>query len=105
MCDMRPHAKLPSMPNVNPRRLLRDVFRTNAYMRMPNRERQKEEGQAYKKGYEVRLVVATLREAAQIRRSLKEVGLKGGKPFKKANQWVQPVYGQTAVEYFRKLAK
>ena len=93
------------MQNVNPRRLLRDVFRTNAHMRIPNRERREEEGSSYKKGYEVRLVVTTLREAAQIRRSLKEVGLKGGKPFKKAKQWVQPVYGQAAVEYFQKFVK
>ena len=77
----------------------------SSIVRSGERKRLEEEGQTYKKGYEVRLVVSTLREAAQIRKSLKEVGLKGGKPFKKAKQWAQPVYGQAAVKYFQRFVK
>lgn len=77
---------------------LADYLRANSYARVPNEERQEEEGwTTYKKGYELRIVVRTQEELRQVRRLLNEAGISPGKPFRKAQQWVQPVYGREAV--------
>lgn len=57
---------------------------------------------AYHKGHEVRLVVASPKEARRIRRWLYEVGFKPGAPFGKHGRVVQPVYGREAVEWFER---
>ncbi|MFQ6114631.1 MAG: hypothetical protein ACE5NG_11210 [bacterium] len=69
-------------------------------MRVPNDARREEEPHDYKKGYEIRLLANTRREIMAIRRLLRQVGLKGGRPFKKHNQWVQPIYGKQAMDRF-----
>ncbi len=89
-----------SVPPVKPEALLVELFQRSGYMRVPNAERRDEEKQAYKKGYEIRLVVDTKRELADVRRLLRQLELKGGKPFQKGNRWVQPIYGKAALDRF-----
>jgi len=84
-----------------PEALLAQLYQRHGYMRVPNETRRKEEGSKYKKGYEIRLVAKTQREIAMLRRLLRRAGLKGGKPFKKHNRWVQPIYGKQAMDRFR----
>ena len=84
----------------SPEGLLRQAFRRSGYVRVANQTRRKEMGQKYKKGYEVRLVGKTRAELTQIRRLLRRVGFKAGKPFEKHSRIVQPIYGKAAVEWF-----
>lgn len=77
-----------------------DFYNRNGYMRVPDKDRRKKNPRTYKMGYEIRLVAQTKRELALIRRLLRSVGLKPGKPFSKVNQWCQPIYGKSAVERF-----
>ncbi len=73
----------------------------NGYFRLPNSARREREGhQVYKKGYEVRLVAGSKSELRQIRSLLRRAGFSVAKPYAKAQQWVQPVYGRQAVERF-----
>jgi len=76
---------------------LADYVRTNSYARMPNPERQDEGYDSYKKGYELRIVVKSNDDMRKLRRLLNEEGITPGKAFRKAQQWVVPVYGKTAV--------
>lgn len=80
--------------------MLVELFQRNGYMRVPNIERRDEDKQSYKKGYEIRIVVRTQRELVSVRQLLRQLELKAGKPFMKANQWVQPIYGKAALERF-----
>lgn len=57
-------------------------------------------GQKYKKGYEVRLVANSKEELEDMRQLLQQSGFKPGKPYKKHFQFVQPVYGKLAVDWF-----
>jgi hypothetical protein len=86
----------------SPEELLGQYFRRNGYVRVVNEKRRQEQGQKYKKGYEVRLVTRNEQELAEIRHLLEQRGLKAGKPFRKHAQIVQPVYGKGAVEWFSK---
>ncbi len=74
------------------------LIRRNAYVRQPNAERRKLEKTHYKKGWEVRLVLKSEAEVAVARRLLEKSGLKAGRPFAKARQWVLPLYGRKMVE-------
>jgi len=80
--------------------LLRRLFRRNGYVRLPNLKRRKKEGPGYRKGFEVRLTANTAAELRQIRQALHEIGLHGGRPYRKVTQSVQPVYGRPAVQWF-----
>jgi len=80
--------------------LLRYFFKWKGHVRWPNPKRRRQDGQKYKKGYEIRLVVKTREELRQMRQQLRRAGFKLGKPFKKAKQIVQPIYGKQAVERF-----
>ncbi|MCI0405756.1 MAG: hypothetical protein L0209_06755 [candidate division Zixibacteria bacterium] len=76
-------------------------FRRNGYVRRQNAKRLTVEGyMAYKKGDEVRLAANSMAELKTIRRLLRQAGFKPGKPFAKARQWRQPVYGREAVARF-----
>ena len=75
-------------------------FHRNGYVRRIDRERREKEGALYKKGDEVRLVAGSRAELAEIRRLLRQAGLKPGRPFAKARQWRQPVYGVAEVARF-----
>lgn len=80
--------------------LARYYFKWKGYIRWPNPKRRSQEGQKYKKGYEIRFVAKTQKELSEMRKILKNAGFKLGEPFKKANQIVQPIYGRQAVERF-----
>ncbi len=60
----------------------------------------KQLGQRYKKGYEVRLLLASQEQVREVRRWLEEVGLRPGRPFRKHRRLVQPVYGKAALDWF-----
>ncbi len=78
-------------------------FHRNGYVRRVDAVRRIVDGQLYKKGAEVRLVADTRVELAEIRRLLKQAGFKRARPFTKANQWRQPLYGVEEVARFLKL--
>jgi hypothetical protein len=79
---------------------LAELFRRNGYIRSANPVRQRKEGRLYKKGAEVRLVAESKTELAEIRRLLKQAGFKRARPFSKARQWRQPIYGVAEVRRF-----
>ncbi len=54
----------------------------------------------YKKGWEVRLLVYTAEELAEVRTLLARCGLRAGEPYAKGQRTVQPVYGELAVACF-----
>jgi hypothetical protein len=76
---------------------LTDYVRANSYARVPNTDRQEEGWTAYKKGYELRIVVKTQDDLKKVRRLLLDAGIQPGKAYRKAQQWVVPVYGKQAV--------
>jgi hypothetical protein len=89
-----------------PEALLAYFFERNGYVRRQDRLRYEEEGyRRYKKGFEVRLIAATESELAEIRELLVATGFKPGRPFPKARQWAQPIYGRQAVERFLALVE
>ncbi len=79
---------------------LAQLFERNGYVRLPHEERRRELGSKYEKGWEVRLVLNTQSELDEVRPLLERMGLKPGRPVKKSNQWVQPIYGKQAVDLF-----
>ncbi len=80
---------------------LADLFCRNGYLRFQNAGRLAAEGYwGYKKGDEVRLVADSLAELAEIRRLLRAAGFKPGRPFRKAKQYRQPLYGRSEVVRF-----
>ena len=78
-------------------------FHRNGYVRRVDAVRRVEEGQLYKKGAEVRLVAQSAAELTEIRWLLKRAGFKLARPFAKARQWRQPVYGVAEVARFLSL--
>lgn len=81
---------------------LRAMLAGSGYARVADLAKRKQRGSAsYKKGYEVRFVLATKEELAHVRRLLKAAGFEPGKPFAKHSKLVQPVYGREAVERLR----
>lgn len=82
---------------------LAELFRRNGYIRSADPVRQLVDGQSYKKGAEVRLVAESKAELAEIRRLLKRAGFKRSRPFAKARQWRQPIYGVAEVARFLRL--
>ncbi len=84
----------------SPESALKRFFQRHGYVRVADLGIREELGRKYKKGYEVRLVAVSRREVAWLRRLLKQVGFKPGKPFQKHSRIVQPIYGRVAVEWF-----
>lgn len=80
-------------------------FHRNGYVRRLDAVRRVQQGQLYKKGAEVRLVAQSQSELAEIRRLLKRAGFKLARPFAKARQWRQPVYGVAEVARFLSLVR
>src|SRR3970040_1916976 len=61
-------------------RALQACFGRNGYVRVFDPARRNvESSQAYKKGYEVRLIVADARELTQLRRALEAAGVRAGR--------------------------
>lgn len=83
-------------------KLLAAHFAARGYIRRPNPDRLSEGHYVYKKGTEVRLVVDTRAELAEVRAALREVGFKPGRPFDKGGQIVQPIYGAAAADWFER---
>jgi hypothetical protein len=75
------------------------------YFRFPDKKRRRSEGQAYKHGYEVRLVAKDKIELKKLQSLLKNSGFNIGKPFTKGSQFVQPVYGKYQVEKLKTILK
>lgn len=95
--------KIPvSSKRPTPNRLVM-FFKRNGYIREPDENRRKKDGQSYKKGYEIRFVVNDKTELVKVKSLLHMYGFKVGKPFKKRLQTIIPVYGKDAVEKFRKI--
>jgi hypothetical protein len=92
-----------STPSAEVIKRLSAFFHRNGYVRRANPVRKKEMGRLYKKGAEVRLVAESAAELAEIRRLLRKAGFKRGRPFAKARQWRQPVYGVAEVARFLSL--
>jgi hypothetical protein len=82
---------------------LASFFRRNGYVRRQNTQRLRSEGPTYHKGDEVRLVADSATELMHIRRLLRAAGFKPGRPFRKARQFRQPVYGRHEVARFLEL--
>jgi hypothetical protein len=72
-------------------------FHRNGYIRRVDSVRRKKKGRLYKKGAEVRFVARSRAELTEIRKLLKRAGFKLARPFAKARQWRQPVYGVAEV--------
>lgn len=81
---------------------LQDWFDRIGYVRICNTQRRKREGQAYKKGYEVRFALDSRDAVREVQRLLTTVGLRPGKPYRKYDRIVLPVYGRASVEWFVK---
>jgi hypothetical protein len=94
-------SKSKQTPVVRPEIELVEFFRRNGYMRVPNQALREDAPREYKKGYEIRLVARSQRELSTMRRLLRQVDLRPGKPFPKHNQWVQPVYGRDSMDRFK----
>jgi hypothetical protein len=69
-------------------------------VRIASQERRKRDGQKYKKGYEVRIIVKTAEELRRLRACILLAGFKPGSPYKKRKRIVQPIYGKSAVDWF-----
>lgn len=93
-------AKKRQVPGVRPEFALVEFYRRNGYMRVPNETLREDAPREYKKGYEIRLIARSQRELTAIRRLIRQVDLRPGKPFPKHNQWVQPIYGRDAMDLF-----
>jgi hypothetical protein len=81
-------------------RTRRRFFLRNGYVRVPNAARREAEKSDYKKGWEVRLVARTEKEAERIAERARSLGFRPGNTFAKAGQFVVPLYGREAVEAF-----
>ena len=82
---------------------LAKFFHRNGYVRQLDAVRRVNDGKLYKKGAEVRLVASSAKELSEIRRLLRGAGFKVARPFAKAKQWRQPVYGVQQVARFLEL--
>jgi hypothetical protein len=78
-------------------------FQRNGCARVPDNKRRRKEGQAYRKGYEVRLVARCKTELAEMRACLARMDFRPARPYRKGLQVVQPVYGKAAWQHFRDL--
>src|SRR3990172_6409854 len=77
------------------------LFQRNGYVRPPAEKRLADVGYGrFRRGFEFRLTAASRTELRQIRALLRDAGFKPGRPFTKANQFRQPVYGRDSLERF-----
>ena len=74
-------------------------------MREPNMVRRREEKSEYKKGPEVRFVVYSKPELAEVRRLLRRLDLAPGRPYPKHSQIVLPLYGTERVQRLLSLVR
>lgn len=81
-------------------RKLMAYFLRSSYVRQADPVLRLLQGRTYKKGYEVRFVVASPAELREVRALVQRLGFRPGMPFSKHNRIVQPVYGRAAVDWF-----
>jgi hypothetical protein len=80
---------------------LATIFASSGYVRRPDeRRRAARDRAAYKKGWEVRLVVASSDEAQRATQLIAVVGLSAGRLFRKGRRIIVPLYGARAVQWF-----
>ncbi len=80
---------------------LAEFFRRNGYVRPPAKKRLAGQGSGrFRRGYEFRLTAESRSELQLIRGLLRRAGFKPGRPFVKARQFRQPVYGRQELERF-----
>ncbi len=79
---------------MNAQNELINYFLRDGFFRIPNAERMKEGHRKYKKGYEIRFTALNRAEQFSITRLLDKMNFKYGKPYKKRNQIIIPVYGK-----------
>lgn len=79
---------------------LLDWFERTGYVRRYDPQRRIDERHEYKKGSEVRFVLASKSETSTVRQLLRAVGLHSGRPFDKHGRIVLPVYGEEALRWF-----
>lgn len=83
---------------------LLELFRRCGYVRRQNPLRLEAEGyMGYKKGDEIRFIVASRAELIRVQRLLRRAGFEPGRPFVKGRQFVLPVYGRAVVQQFLSL--
>ncbi len=93
-------AKPPTIPKSVAHKLVY-LFNRNGYVRQQDKKRWKAEGTSnYKKGSEVRLLVKTEDELAELQELLARAHFVFGTPFYKGAQYCQPIYGKQQVERF-----
>lgn len=90
---------------MNPQKELINYFLRNGCFRIPNAERMKEGYKKYKKGYEIRFTALNKSEQFSITRLLGKMNFKYGKPYKKRNRIIIPVYSKDAFIEFNKILK
>lgn len=77
------------------------LFRRNGYVRPPAEKRLAKPGTGeFRRGFEFRMTAENRAELMHIRRLLRQAGFKPGRPFEKANQYRQPVYGRKNLDRF-----
>jgi len=87
------------MAQPNPRTgTLAFYVQRNSCLRRPSSTRRKEGAEAYKKGWELRIVLESSAELTRLRRLLRDRGHQPPKAYRKRQKWVQPVYGREAVK-------
>jgi hypothetical protein len=90
----------------SPKKLLRELFERNGYVRTQNAKRLEDEGyMAYKKGAEVRLALFSKSELKDAQRAMKALQFAPGNPYEKNKRFILPIYGKEATERFLKLIK
>lgn len=79
---------------------LLDWFVSCGYLRQVDPVRRANDGQLYKKGWEVRFTLETIVEAQTVRDLVLDTGLRPGKVYPKHRRYLLPIYGREAVEWF-----
>lgn len=80
-------------------------FARNGYLRGQSNDRLEEGHEAYKKGWEVRLVLHDTNEVEEARRLIERAGMRPGRVFQKHQCWIQPIYGRDAVMRFKSVPR
>lgn len=86
--------------DVAPESLLAFLYLERGCCRVPDPARRRDAPRDYKKGYEVRLVLETDRQARRARWLVERAGLTAGKAYDKGSRVVLPVYGRKSLETF-----
>ena len=97
MSDASSHSPVPRATAAR----LAAIFAEGGYVRRFAADKRSRLGPAtYKKGFEVRLIVASQEALREVRHLLGAAHLRAGKPYRKHSRLVQPVYGKDALDWF-----